>query len=436
VPVQHPPLELNPDFQHALDLMEKSREHLFITGRAGTGKSTLLTLFRNTSHKKVIVLAPTGIAAINVKGQTIHSFFGFSPRLMQAHEIKKRKYRNLYRKIDTIVIDEISMVRADILDHIDRFLRINRDNSAPFGGVQMIFFGDLFQLPPVVSSDVEKHYFSSTYSSPYFFSSQILESGLSYRMVELRKIYRQEERHFIQLLEAIRTNSMDYDDLESLNERYQPTEQEEGPTITLCSMNAIADKINQARLAELNGNMEEYRANVTGDFHERLFPTEAFLALKTGAQVMLLKNDPNKKYVNGTIGKILRLLPDKIILGVEQEDEKVEEIEVEKHEWEILKYNINEKEDHKIESKVVGTFNQYPVKLAWAITIHKSQGKTFNRVMIDLGRGAFAHGQTYVALSRCRRLGGVTLKQRIKPRDIMIDERIVEYYEMMRRYST
>ncbi len=429
------PLELNADFRNALDLMEKTGQHLFVTGRAGTGKSTLLSLFRNTTHKKIVVLAPTGIAAINVKGQTIHSFFGFPPRILQAHEITKRRYRKLYLNLDAIVIDEISMVRADILDNIDRFLRINRENAKPFGGVQMIFFGDLFQLPPVVSSNVEKQYFSSNYASPYFFSSKILESGLPYRMVELRKIYRQEEQHFIRLLEAIRTNTMDYDDLESLNERHNPAWQEEGPFITLCSVNAIADRINQEKLASLPGEVEEYRAAITGDFHDRLFPTEPFLQLKIGAQVMLLKNDPNKKYVNGTLGKVIELQPDKITLHVEQGDGSMDEVDLEKFEWEILRYQFNAESSRQIESKVVGTFTQYPVRLAWAITIHKSQGKTFERAVIDLGRGAFAHGQTYVALSRCRRLGGITLKKPIRPRDIMVDERIVEYYEMMRRYT-
>lgn len=428
------PLELNEDFKDILDLLEKTRENYFITGRAGTGKSTLLQLFRNTSHKKVVVLAPTGIAAINVKGQTIHSFFGFPPRLMQANEIQKRRNRHLYIKLDTIVIDEISMVRSDILDHIDRFLRVNRDSPLPFGGVQMVFFGDLFQLPPVVATSVEKEYFRNQYNSQYFFSSKIIESGWPYQMIELRKIYRQDERHFIHLLDAIRTNSVDYDDLETLNERFEPEETHSGPYITLCSINRIANEINASRLAALTTESEDYLASVTGDFQSRLFPTELNLSLKVGAQVMFLKNDPNKRFVNGTIGKVIDLKHDSITLNIEKDDGSINEIDLVKHEWEINKYVLSEK-NGQIESKTVGTFTQYPIKLAWAITIHKSQGKTFNRVVIDLGRGAFEHGQTYVALSRCTKLRGIVLKKPVRPQDILVDERVVEYYETMRRFN-
>ena len=430
------PLELNADFIKVLDLVEKTNQNFFITGRAGTGKSTLLQLFRNTTKKKTIVLAPTGIAAINVKGQTIHSFFGFPPRLLSHGDIQRRKYRKLYQNLEVIIIDEISMVRADMVDNIDRFLRINRDNSEPFGGVQMVFFGDLFQLPPVIAGQVEKKYFRANFSSPYFFSSKVIENGWPFEMIELYKIYRQEERNFIQLLDSIRTRSLDYDDFEELNERHEPREKGHGPFVTLCSINAIADKINQEKLKELDTQTEEYRAKVSGDFHTRLFPTEAFLTLKLGAQVMFLTNDNEKKrYVNGTIGIITKLAPDSIKIAIEREEGASEEIELEKFEWEILRYQHTGDQKNPIESKSVGTFTQYPIKLAWAITIHKSQGKTFDRVVIDLGRGAFEYGQTYVALSRCRTLKGIELKKPLKPSDIIVDDRIIEFYETKRRYS-
>lgn len=429
--IEKAPLQLSEDFKYALDLMEDKRNprNLFITGRAGTGKSTLLQLFRNTTRKKVVVLAPTGIAALNVQGQTIHSFFGFPPRLLNKHEIRKRRNRKLYEKMEMLIIDEISMVRADMVDNMDYFLQINRNNPKPFGGVQVVFFGDLFQLPPVVSTPVEHQLFQTTYESPYFFSAQIF-NFFQMEMVELQKTYRQESRNFIRLLDAVRVNQADFDDLEDLNERHIPDFDAEDFYITLSARNATVNSINAKKLAQLPGPEVTFTASISGAFQPHLYPTESILGLRLGCQVMFIKNDPERKFVNGTIGKVIKLTPDAIEVQINDHTTGTKKtIEVAKLEWEVLKYKQEPNDKGEIESEVLGTFKQYPLRLAWAITIHKSQGKTFDRIIIDLGTGAFAHGQTYVALSRCRTLEGIVLKQPLKPRDIQVDDRIVEFYE-------
>jgi ATP-dependent DNA helicase PIF1 len=430
------PLELNPEFQHALDTLEKTQRHLFITGRAGTGKSTLLHLFKNTTRKKCVVLAPTGVAALNAGGQTIHSFFGFPAKFFTAEDIKKRRDTRLYRNIEVLIIDEISMVRADMIDNIDMFLRINRENMNPFGGVQVIFFGDLFQLPPVVATPEEQNYFRTYYESPYFFSAKIFQANhlnpepFELEGFELNKVYRQENRHFIRLLDAVRLNQIDYDDLDDLNARHVPNFNKKDYFITLSPRNAVVDEINRHELAKLGTEEFTFIAEVTGQFDPKQFPTEGALKLKLGSQVMFIKNDTIKKeYVNGTIGKIVRLDYDKIVVQVEDKDGEMKNIEVEKQTWEILRYKLGDADPSKIDSDVIGSFKQYPLRLAWAITIHKSQGKTFDKVIIDLTGGAFEHGQTYVALSRCRTLEGIVLKQRIRPNDVKVDEMIVEFYE-------
>lgn len=428
------PITLSQEFKGVLDQLEYTRDHLFITGRAGTGKSTLLQVFRNTTKKRIIVLAPTGIAALNVKGQTIHSFFGFPPKLMDQSEIVKRKNYRFYHNIDLIIIDEISMVRADMMDNIDRFLRINRGNNQPFGGVQMVFFGDLFQLPPVVSTPFEKHYFTTTYTSPYFFASHII-STINLKIIELNQVYRQEERFFINLLDNIRTNSCDYDDIITLNERYTQIPEEKSYFITLCSRNDIAQRINDEELKCINAPSISYLGTITGVFDLRLFPTDLNLTLKEGAQVMFVKNDPQKRFVNGTIGIITDCQSNNIRVSIENDFGEIQDIEVEKDTWEILKYDKDPVDSSKIITQTIGTFQQYPLKLAWAITIHKSQGKTFEKVIIDMGKGAFESGQTYVALSRCRTFEGILLKNPLQPKDIILDERIVEYYEQIKYLS-
>ena len=428
------PLQLNDDFRHALDLLEKNESNLFITGKAGTGKSTLLQLFRSTSRKKMVVLAPTGVAALNVQGQTIHSFFGFPPRIVTpseaARKVTRKDLLRMYQNLEVLVIDEISMVRADLLDGMDKFLRVNRENYRPFGGVQVVFFGDLFQLPPVVTRDpVEAAYFSEYYESPYFFSGKIFQDAdFQLESLELRKVYRQESRHFLRLLEAVRVNELDYDDLDDLNERHEPGFVASEGYITLCARNATADKINQRELSLLESPEHEFIAEVKGQFDPGLYPTDFGLRLRKGAQVMFVRNDlEERQFVNGTIGKITQLTEKSIVVETETAEGKIRRIEVARAEWEIIRYKGGP--TGGLETEVVGSFSQYPLRLAWAITIHKSQGKTFDRVLIDLGGGAFEHGQLYVALSRCRTLEGVVLRQRIRPQDVITDDRVVEFYE-------
>lgn len=422
------PLQLNDDFKYALDVLEKTNTSMFITGRAGTGKSTLLQLFRNTTRKKVAVLAPTGVAALNVRGQTIHSFFKFPAKPLHKTEINRLRQRKVYQKLEVLIIDEISMVRADLMDNIDWFLRKNRENPLPFGGVQVVFFGDLFQLPPVVATEQERMMFRMQYTSQYFFSAHVFEE-FELEMMELRKIYRQDGRHFIRLLESVRLNYIDYDDLSDLNERHVPDFEPEAYYITLSARNATVNSINTKELSQLITPSSVYLGKVEGSFDVRLYPTDLALSLKEGAQVMFIKNDPERKFVNGTIGKIVELTSEAIKVMVEDHDGRERLIDVPKLEWEILKYSVDEKDESRIETKAVGKFTQYPLKLAWAITIHKSQGKTFKKVIIDLGKGAFAHGQTYVALSRCKTLEGIVLKQALRPQDIKVDEKVVDFYE-------
>jgi ATP-dependent exoDNAse (exonuclease V) alpha subunit len=421
------PLELSADFKHVLDLLEKTGSSLFLTGRAGTGKSTLLQLFRKTTKKKTVVLAPTGIAALNVRGQTIHSFFGFPPRLLLPRDIRKSHKYNLYKNIEVIVIDEISMVRADMLDAIDRFLRINRENPLPFGGVQMVLIGDLFQLPPVVATQEERLYFQETYETPFFFSASVMKE-FEVEKVELFKAYRQENRHFLRLLDAIRLNQADWEDLEDLNTRFQPGFELAENYITLCPRNAKVDSINQRELSNLEAKEHLFQATVKGEFDPRLYPTDPTLRLREGAQVMFIKNDPAGNFVNGTIGIVTEIGVDYIKV---RSDEKPSagEIEATPMTWEIIRYIQSKENPNEIEAEVIGTFEQYPLRLAWAVTIHKSQGKTFDRVIIDMDRGAFESGQTYVALSRCRTLEGIVLKQKIQPQDIIVDDRVVAFYE-------
>lgn len=420
------PIDINSDFRACCWALETTNKSLFITGKAGTGKSTLLRFFTQRTKKKVVVLAPTGIAALNIGGQTIHSFFGFPPRPLQKKEIRRRKNRKIYQGVDMIIIDEASMVRADLLDQIDYFLRINgKYPSKPFGGIQLVFFGDLFQLPPVVATDEERHLFQTRYETPYFFSSDVFKQ-LDFQMIELREVYRQENRRFIRLLDAIRLRRMDFDDLDDLNERYIEDFEDNEFYITLSARNARVDEINEERLEMLQTESFSFLATVTGEVP--VLPADSPLKLKLGAQVMFLKNDTKKRYVNGTIGVVCEIDMDSIKVEILTPKGTLDIINVERYEWEVLRYAINEQGE--IEAKVIGTFNQYPLRLAWAMTIHKSQGKTFDRIVIDMGQGgAFEFGQTYVALSRCRTLDGIVLKRLMKPQDVLVDERIVEFYQ-------
>ncbi len=422
-------IELNEQFRHALDLIEHTSNNIFITGRAGTGKSTLLDYFRHITTKRVAVLAPTGVAALNVKGQTIHSFFGFKPSIT-LDKVKKLRFakdrQNLYKNLDAIVIDEISMVRADLLDCVDRFLRLNGPRAnRPFGGIQMIFIGDLYQLPPVVAS-TEKDAFNCLYQTPYFYSAKVFES-LDMELVELEKIYRQHDEEFISILNAIRNNTITGDQLELLNQRCLP-EFEPPPDsfyVHLTTTNKLADEINARQLARLTSPACVFTAKIKGEFGEEYIPTAVDLKVKAGAQIMMVNNDPDGRWVNGSIGKIVNIIEDRKndhLIVVELSDGTV--AEVKPYTWEIFNLFV---EDGKLKSEVVGRFTQYPLMLAWAVTIHKSQGKTFHKVIIDIGRGTFAHGQTYVALSRCTTLDGIVLKKPILKKHIWTDYKVVKF---------
>lgn len=427
------PLVLDETFQEILHQLENSTDHYFLTGKAGTGKSTLLQLFRKTTHKKVVVLSPTGISALNVQGQTIHSFFQFPPKLLQTQEIFiNRRLVGLLKTVEVIIVDEISMVRADVMDAIDHSLQLHRQNSNPFGGIQMLLFGDLYQLPPVLSSPEEKEYFRTVYPGGYFFDAFVWRRVSRLHMIELTKVYRQTERHFIRLLDELRRMEIDYDGLAELNERYLPDEHIAEPYLTLCSTNAAAQKINSEKLQELTNPPFFYHADIKGNFSPNIFPTEFKLELRKNAQVMMIRNDQEKRFANGTLGQIVDLSEDAIMVSIQQESGESAIVNIPKMTWEITKYKLVAESNGNIESEVIGSFTQYPLKLAWAVTIHKSQGQTYDRVAVDLGRGAFEHGQTYVALSRCRTLRGLFLKKPLKGRDIMVDERIVDFYQKIR----
>ncbi|MBI4767508.1 MAG: AAA family ATPase [Deltaproteobacteria bacterium] len=427
-------IDINEQFQQALDLMENTDHHVFITGKAGTGKSTLLNYFRKISRKRLAVLAPTGVAALNVQGQTIHSFCGFRPDIA-LDKIKKKTPKDqdrpsIYKKLDTIIIDEISMVRADLLDCVEKFLRLNGPRPKKhFGGIQMIFIGDLYQLPPVVTS-VEKNIFRLQYESPYFFSSQIfMDPKFKMEFVELEKIYRQTEEDFIALLNAIRNRSITDSDIIRLNQNCLPEfiPPEEDLYLYLTSTNDQAFRLNQEKLKHLPGKVSTYQGLIEGEFDKSAFPTDKDLELKTGAQVMLLNNDPLGRWVNGSIGKISKIIHQKgeeDVIRVELPGNNI--VPVTPYTWKIFRYAFDE-EARKIFSEPMGSFTQYPIKLAWAITIHKSQGKTFDRVVIDIGRGTFAHGQVYVALSRCTSLQGIILRQPIQKRHILMDYRVIQF---------
>ena len=423
-------IEINPQFDAALQLMEKTDRNIFLTGRAGTGKSTLLAHFCKTTDKKPIILAPTGVAALNVKGQTIHSFFNFyvdvTPQKIRDKKAKPRRAK-LYKKLRTIIIDEVSMVRADLLDCIDVILRMyGPDPTTLFGGVQMIFIGDLYQLPPVVSAD-ERDLFSSHYKTPYFFSAHALRDTPP-EIIELDKVYRQKDPTFINLLNKIRNNSVDDADIKKLNSRHLPTARP--PTddfyITLTTTNARADEINAKHLDDLKGKAHTATAEIKGEFTKEYFPTATELRFKIGAQIMMLTNDTAKRWVNGSIGVIEAIKKDVeghdyVRVRLQDDDDLAD---VYPYSWEVYRFGV---EGDAIVSEPVGTFTQYPFRLAWAITIHKSQGKTFDHVAIDIGRGAFAAGQIYVALSRCTSFEGIVLQTPIPKQNIRTDYRIFDF---------
>ena len=534
-------LKLSDESKDVIDTLENSGENLFITGRAGTGKSTLLGYFRSTTKKNVVVVAPTGVAALNVRGQTIHGFFKFKIG-MTVQDVKKITAeidQKMYKKIDMLIIDEISMVRADLFDCIDRFLRLNGKNPGePFGGVQIVVIGDLFQLPPVVGPG-EGYIFETKYESPYFFDAPAYKQG-GFQVIELTHVYRQQDPVFIDILDKIRTGEADMQHVEYINRMcleidgkkvtmtdvqtadvvvsdslyvndegipYDNEERDEDGnivvrqsvhansqsksansnnskhneqnseknseknkliedlkkqfdasgikgltfgvktsastshgapdgniatditdasikklTVYLVTTNALADKINTEKLEEIKTPSKIYKGALVGRFEQKNAPAPEQLVLKLGAQVMTLKNDPGGKWVNGDIGTVEKLLDASV--RIRFEDGRVEEVVGDT--WEMVRYEYDELHD-QLESEVVGKYTQIPIKLAWAVTIHKSQGKTFDTAIIDFGKGTFAHGQAYVALSRVRSLQGITLKNPLRAQDVRIDERIRDF---------
>lgn len=421
----------NKEFQYALDLIQNTNQTFFLTGKAGTGKSTFLKYIANIASKKIVVLAPTGIASVNVKGMTINSFFSFPLRPLLPDDSAIKRFaigsikRELIESMDILIIDEVSMVRADIVDAIDNSLRINGgDVNLPFGGKQVVFVGDVFQLEPVASNESgEREIIKRLYSNPYFFNAKVFNT-LKLTTIELLKVYRQNELDFIKLLDKVRINEIDKADLEKLNKRLISNNELESKEfiITLSTNNHIANNVNKEKLTEINKQEYSYDAKITGVFESNRFPTDVELKLKVGAQIIFIKNDADKRWFNGTIGKVKNLSKNNISVLLENGELHTVRQEV----WENTTYKLNKKLN-KIESLVTGDFKQYPLKLAWAITIHKSQGLTFDKVIIDFGRGVFAYGQAYVALSRVRTINGLYLRRMMVKSDIKVSEVVKEF---------
>ncbi|MEZ5358245.1 MAG: DEAD/DEAH box helicase [Candidatus Zixiibacteriota bacterium] len=419
--------DLTDEKKEIIDLLENSDSNILLMGKAGTGKSNFLKYFRATTEKNIVVLAFTGVAAVNVQGQTIHSFFKFHPKTTLENIRRRREdYARIYKEVDILVIDEISMVRADLLDFVDKFMRMNgRDASQPFGGAQVLAIGDLFQLPPIVMEG-EKEYFSKVYKSPFFFDSNVFRKSGFIKM-ELTKVYRQDnllQVDFIKALDKLRDGSFSQKEINLINSRCEPLY--EKPTnehvISLVPTNQMAAEINNYELSKLHIKPIIYGGNINGEFKENNLPTDLNLKLKVGAQVMLLNNDSRQRWVNGDLAKVIKTNADSV--RVIFEDGTFDDII--KYKWDSIKYTYDE-QSKKIQPEVAGTFTQLPLKLAWAITIHKGQGKTFDKVHIDFGRGTFAAGQAYVALSRCRALEGMVLTSPLESAHIFTDQVIIEF---------
>ena len=434
----------NLEFQNALRLIQYTHNSVFLTGKAGTGKSTFLKYVCQHTKKKYVVLAPTGIAAINAGGSTLHSFFKlpFHPLLPDDPQFLGRRLRDtlkynsehqkLLQKIELVIIDEISMVRADIIDFIDKILRVYSHNlREPFGGKQMLLVGDVFQLEPVVKSD-EREIISRYYPNPFFFSAKVFKE-MELVAIELKKVYRQSDPEFISILDRIRTNTAGPADLQLLNTRFVPpllaqameadSDNQHQMSITIATRRDTVDHINEERLAQLDTEEMVFNGIIKGEFPENSLPTLPELILKIGAQVIFIKNDLEKRWVNGTLSTISEFCEDGTLAITTEEGL---EYRVEPETWRNIRYSYNE-EEKKIEEEELGTFTQFPVRLAWAITVHKSQGLTFKNVAIDFTGGVFAGGQTYVALSRCTSLEGIQLKRQVNRSDIFVRQEIVKF---------
>lgn len=441
----HTPDSTNTLFNLAADLVNHTSRHVFITGKAGTGKTTFLKYIKETTQKNTVVVAPTGVAAINAAGVTMHSFFQlpFGPFVPASLNKFNGNYeatdkhslfrnirfattkRELFQELELLIIDEVSMVRCDMLDAIDTILRhFRRQPMIPFGGVQVVYIGDLFQLPPVIPQH-EWNILQNYYESPFFFQSKVVQEAPPL-YIELKKIYRQNEQHFIDILNRVRNNIVQPADLQELNKRFDPAfnPPAEEKFVTLTTHNRKADVINEGELKKLSGKLHVFKAEITGDFSDKALPTELNLQLKEGAQVMFIKNDSGneRRYYNGKLGLVKKIANNEITVSFNNSEA---DLKLEKETWKNIRYNYNKEKDD-IEEEELGSFVQYPIRLAWAITIHKSQGLTFDKAVIDAG-SSFAAGQVYVALSRCTSLNGLVLHSKIWANAIATDERVIAF---------
>jgi ATP-dependent exoDNAse (exonuclease V) alpha subunit len=428
----------NPELQNALQIIQFTRRSLFLTGKAGTGKSTFLRYIAATTKKKHIILAPTGIAAINAGGSTLHSFFKlpFHPLLPTDSRYSIRnirdtlKYngekRKLLREVELIIIDEISMVRADFIDFIDKVLRIyNRNMREPFGGKQLLLVGDIYQLEPVLKEE-DRQLLQPFYPSSFFFDAKVFQQ-MQLVSIELTKVYRQTDPTFIHILDHIRTSQINFSDLTLLNKRVKAelAEEDSQLAITLSTRRDTVDYINEKHLKELPGEPTIFYGDIEGEFPEGSLPTPIELEMKTGAQILFIRNDKEKQWVNGTLGTVIGFGDDEDGIIYVRTENGVD-CDVHREIWENVKYTFNQKEQ-KIEEQEIGTYTQFPLRLAWAITVHKSQGLTFNNVKIDFTGGVFAGGQTYVALSRCTSLEGISLKEPIRKDEIFVKPEVLNF---------
>jgi ATP-dependent DNA helicase PIF1 len=426
------PYITTPDFQDALDCIASGTPVTFISGKAGTGKSTFTKHELTRLPGNTIFLSPTGIAALNIGGQTIHSFFNLDHDMLYPERIKESRQPQIYKNVDNIIIDEISMVRTDLMDAINYSLQMNRKSTAPFGGVKLILIGDLYQLPPVVVREEQSEFGpGGRYKNRFFFNSQVIRSaiiGELFKYIKFAEIFRQTDSEFINLLEQVRQSNLNQDLIRTLNGRVTAANiinQLDEVTVLTCT-NEAAQRYNNNELEALPTPKRQYQAIIEGKFSREDFPTLPILSLKVGAKVIFIKNDPGKAWVNGTTGVIKELDEDELIIEVDGIDYPVS-----RETWEKYQYHAN---NGKIEKNAVGKFSQFPLKLGWALTIHKSQGLTLKNIYLDTGRGAFDSGQIYVALSRVRNLNNLYLKQPISNRELLIDEGIKAFLGYIERF--